>query len=487
MMKRRTFLQGSMVASWWLLQGCQNDHSSSSNHDEEMMPGGETVGTVLTPPSNNSLFIPELLEPIALNGIQRFELSIEAREHTFFNDAITQTYGINGSYLGPTLKLRKGSRVVLEYTNFLSEPTTMHGHGLHLPAKMDGGPHQVIAPNETWEATFTVKQKACTSWYHPHTLHETARQVYLGLAGLIIVEDDESETLALPHQYGVDDIPLIIQNRRFNSEKQFDYSPTTQEILRGYTGGVTLVNGEFEPYFVATSKQLRLRLLNGSNAEVYRIGLTQNQQFKQIATDNSFLEAPQLTSSIQLSPGERAEIVVDLAQISGGEIALYNLNTATRLLNIKVGNNLVGEDSLPTRLTTLQRLRQSDAVRSRTFTLEGMMGRLTINNKQMDLARIDETLSLNEVEIWEVINQMGVDHNFHIHATHFQIIERNGSAEAVDDTEKGYKDTVFIPAHQRVKFLVKMVDYSDGTEAYMYHCHFLEHEDAGMMGQFVVI
>lgn len=390
--------------------------------------------------------------------------------------------------------LKQGEQVSINFTNNLNESTTMHGHGMHLPAIMDGGPHQLIASNQTWSAQYTVNQKACTNWYHPHEMGKTAQQVYQGLAGLIIIEDNESQALSLPNNYGVDDIPLVIQDRIFDSSGQFVYAPSNQQIMWGYRGDVFITNGQVSPTFTAQKGLLRLRLLNGSNAGVYRFSFADNRQFTQIASDNSFLSQPVALNTVLLSPGERAEIIVDLSNdvnqsINFNVLEEVDQRTAT-ILTINVNNTQAATTSLPTTLTTLATVDPSLATNLRSFTLEGMgnMGspQFTINNQAMDMNVINESIILNQLEIWEITNTMNMPHNFHIHATHFQLIDRNGAALQVADNEKGYKDTVFIPAGETVRILVKMTDYADSNGKYMYHCHFLEHEDAGMMGQFVV-
>ncbi|HHH72575.1 MAG TPA: copper oxidase, partial [Sulfuricurvum sp.] len=422
-----------------------------------------------------------------VGGIKRFDLSIEERTHTFFEGIKTRTFGIDADYLGPTLLLRRGEQVSIGYTNRLAEATTMHGHGMHLPASMDGGPHQIIRPGETWRAEYTVSQKACTNWYHPHYMGKTAEHVYKGLAGMIIVEDGESAALNLPNTYGVDDIPLVIQDRRFDANGQIDYSPSRMEIMQGYRGDTHIVNGVIEPTFFAGAGQLRLRLLNGSNAEVYRIGFDDNRSFSMIAGDNSFLEAPVTMNEVRLSPGERAEIVVDLSKDAGGSVILQERSRPGTLLQLSVSGDTGRTGPLPAKLSTLDRPDPAAAVRTRTFRLSGQMGRFYINGKSMDMDVINETVPLDAIEIWEVFNGMGMPHNFHIHATHFLLLERDGSAASVAESEKGYKDTVYLPPNGRVKLLVTMTDYSDAVNPYMYHCHFLEHEDAGMMGQFVTV
>ena len=204
--------------------------------------------------------------------------------------------------------------VSINYKNELNESTTMHGHGMHVPAKMDGGPHQKIIINDTWSAQYTAKQKACTNWYHPHEKGNTAKHVYKGLAGLIIVQDDESKALDLPKTYGVDDIPLIVQDRRFDSAGQLDYNPTNRDLMRGYRGSVIITNGQISPTLNAKAGMLRIRILNGSNGGLYNFSFGDDREFYQIATDNSFLEKPVEVSFVRLSPSERVEIVVDLSK-----------------------------------------------------------------------------------------------------------------------------------------------------------------------------
>jgi len=475
MMKRREFLTLSSVTALWLVTGCGGGTSSDST-------------SAIT--KEKSLPIPELLSPVTKNGVQHYDLNVQKAQHSFFDGVLTDTYAINSTstsntYLGPTLLMQNGDKVSVNYTNKLQEDITMHGHGMHVPPSMDGTAHQPFAPNQTWSAQYTVNQKACTNWYHPHTMDKTAPQVYQGLAGLIIVEDAESKMLDLPKRYGVDDIPLILQDRNF-SNGQIDYNPSMREIMHGYTSDTFIANGAIEPTLDVEAKEVRFRILNGSNSSVYTLAFENGQSFKQIATDNAFLESPVTLTSLRLSPTERAEIVIDFSNAQGQSTILKELNYNKKFLTINVSQKAQTKTTLPSKLITLEKFNPSDAKRTRPFILSGMMGNFKINRKSMDINRIDERVPLGDVEIWEIINNMMVDHNFHIHATHFMLIERNGSSTNVPANEKGYKDVVYIPANESVKFIVKMVDYKDTTIPYMYHCHFLEHEDAGMMGQFLV-
>jgi len=470
-MQRRDFLALSSVTALYLITGCQGVSSLtySSNLKIKAKP----------------LPIPELLKPTERAGIKHYDLTVQEAKHDFFEGIDTDTFAINSTYLGPTLLMQNGDTVSINHKNNLKEEVTMHGHGMHVPPSMDGTAHQPIAPGETWSATYTVNQKACTNWYHPHTMGKTAKHVYKGLAGVIIIEDDESKRLDLPQQYGVDDIPLVLQDRNFTNG-EIVYNPSMMEIMHGYTGNIFIANGAIEPTLDVEAKEIRFRILNGSNSSIYEVGFSDGRSFKQIATDNSFLESPVELSRVTLSPGERAEIVVDFTTALNQSITLKEFRQHKTFVTIHVSKSATITTTLPNSLTTLTKLDPATAVRTRSFVLSGMMGSFEINGKSMNLNRIDESVPLNDVEIWEITNDMMVDHNFHIHATHFMLLERNGSAANVAENEKGYKDVVYLPANESVKVIVKMVDYSDATIPYMYHCHFLEHEDAGMMGQFIV-
>jgi FtsP/CotA-like multicopper oxidase with cupredoxin domain len=497
-MDRRTFIIGSLsLPSLFLLKGCGGSSSTGGtgmnvtpNSGTETGAGtGTETGTGAGTKFNKSLSI-----PAQLTGTD-FNLYIKTAKHRFFDTIETNTYCIDDgtgatSYLAPTLFIRRGETISIRYTNNLDEDTTMHNHGMHLPATMDGGVHQVIKVSSTWNATWTVKQGACTNWYHPHLMGKTAEHVYKGLAGLVVINDDESDALDLPKTYGVDDIPLIIQDKVFDASGQLDYSPSMMETMQGYTGDTIMVNGVITPKLSVEAKQIRFRILNGSNARVYTLSLA-GKSFKQIATDNAFLEQGVSMSVVKLSPAERIEIVVDFSGDSNTSFILEDLDSGKEIMKITVDSpSVTAMTTMPSTLTTLTKFAYDNETPTRRFTLsreQGMGGRFTINGVSMDKNVINQRVPLDTVEVWEVINTMSMVHNFHIHATHFFIIERDGQSNNVPENERGYKDTVRLDANSSVKLLVKMVDYTtDDKNPYMFHCHILEHEDAGMMGQFVV-
>ena len=265
-MNRRQFLAGSIMTALGL-SSCGSDTPSSN---------GVNASTGF----ENPLLIPEELIGSEVNGRIQYQLDLQEGTSRFLSNADTPTWGINGNYLGPTLRLKNGSQVDINYRNNLNEDTTMHGHGMHLPAKMDGGIHQIIKPGETWTSSYTVKQHACTNWYHPHLMGKTAQHVMNGLAGLIIIDDDNSELLDLPKRYGIDDIPLIIQDRTFNSDGSFNYNPSRRDMMMGWKGNTFMVNGVIKPHVNLEAKQVRFRILNASNSRIYTFSFTSGKSFK---------------------------------------------------------------------------------------------------------------------------------------------------------------------------------------------------------------
>lgn len=453
----------------------------------------------------NELAIPSLLEPEVVGEEKVFVLSAENGETIFLEGKSTNTTGYNGSYLGPTLRARKGDKVRIVVTNHLSQPTTTHWHGMHLPAMMDGGPHQVIAPGGVWEPHWTIENEAATLWYHPHVLEQTGTQVYSGLAGLFMIDDENSDSLRLPKEYGVDDLPLIVQDREFRQDGQFVYDPERKDELghTGMLGDTILVNGTYAPFVDVPAKQIRLRILNASNARRYNFGFEDGRTFYQIATDGGLLPSPVPRTRMILAPGERAEVIVDLT----GETkpltlisdAVHEENKVLRfartMINAERDENQVFKiielrpqpipqvaETLPQLLNSIEPLSATSAVRTRRFLLDPR--NRSINGQAMDHHYVNEVVYSGDIEIWEIINLSGTYHPFHIHGVQFQILDRGGKTP--DSYELGWKDTVLVSNAEIVHVIMRFPEFSDPHTPYMYHCHILEHEDMGMMGQFIV-
>ncbi|WP_460890802.1 multicopper oxidase domain-containing protein, partial [Ramlibacter alkalitolerans] len=255
-------------------------------------------------------------------------LTARVGETEFFPGKPSPTAGYNRHLLGPTLRVRSGDEVTLNVRNELPEMTTVHWHGLLIPAAVDGGPHNEIAAGQTWKAELPVQQGASTCWYHPHPHGRTGLQVYGGLAGMLIVTDREEQALGLPSRYGVDDLPLILQDRVFDREQHLVYPRGHMALMHGALGSVMLVNGVREPRAAVPAGLVRLRLLNGANARVYDLAFEDGRTFHWIGTEGGLLREPVALQRIALAPGQRAELLVDFGDARPA--VLVNRTTAGR-------------------------------------------------------------------------------------------------------------------------------------------------------------
>lgn len=458
----------------------------------------------------NPLRLPEVDAGRMIGDQRVFDLVLQAGGSAFLPGRSTPTVGINGSYLGPVIRAQRGDSVRFNVYNGLGEPSTLHWHGFNLPAAMDGGPHQVIQPGATWRPEFDIRQAASTQWYHSHMYHRTGIQVYHGLAGLFYVDDPEVDGLGLPRDYGSDDIPIILQDRTFNPDNSLRYSASMHDRMVGMMGQTMLVNGTTFPYLLLRQRLTRLRLLNGSNARIYNLEFDDRREFHQIATDGGLLERPVPMRNLILAPGERAEILVEFVP---GEDRLLNHRPLPRRTTGggmgMMGNMMAMNDQpysimrfdarrvtgkalpLPAQLVKPRNWSAAEAARSRQLRLEMGMGMammqgggMRINGRSMDPGRIDFRVPLGDVEIWNIVNDSPMAHPLHIHDTQFRILDRDGTPPG--EHELGLKDTVLVYPRERVRVITRFETHADPNLPYMFHCHILEHEDAGMMGQFTV-
>lgn len=462
----------------------------------------------------NTLRIPDTLSGTTFNLTMQdtFMQLVNAGNQTI-------TAGINGPIWGPTLFINKGDTVHMNVYNNLNDSTTLHWHGMHLPAVMDGGPHQVIPPGTVWQPYWKVTNNAATYWYHPHLHEMTMDQITKGLGGFIIVRDSVESALPLPRTYGVDDIPLALTDRDINSSNQFDMVPY---------GDSMLVNGTLRPQFGIPSQVVRFRILNGAIERSYNLGFSDNRSFYVITSDGGLLDAPVSVTRYLLHAGERIEILVNCVGQSGTTVDLKAYNST--LSNFIAGGenftggpfvNYLGKKdftivhftigaqapnpitSIPTALTTNVLLNTSSANVTRYLTISDSAGvtsppilgpnAFILNHRLFQLNYIDYQVPLNNTEIWQITSSSLFGHPFHIHDVQFNIISVNGVAPTA--AQAGWKDVVFIPGASGgpgggtpsvVKFIAKFEDYADALHPFMYHCHISLHEDEGMMGQFVV-
>lgn len=442
----------------------------------------------------NPLAIPPLApSEVDAEGRRVFDLTAAEGRHDLGGGPV-DTWGFNGDYLGPTLRARRGEDVLVNVHNGLDEVTTVHWHGMHLPAAMDGGPHQPVAPGATWSPTWRIDQPAATLWYHPHPHGATEKHVYRGLAGMFIIDDDDTDALDLPAEYGVDDIPVIVQDKRLRADGRLnERHPVLSDS--GLLGDTVVVNGTVAPYLDVTTELVRLRVLNGSTARVYDFGFDDDRRFDLIGTDGGLLTEPHSTTRVLLSPGERAEIVVRMQP--GDETVLRSFpprlgidhpggrfvgrDDTLDVLQLRAADRLDARPDVPDRLVEVPRLDKGEATGVRSFQLNGT----SINGRRMDMNRIDAVVEAGSVEIWEVRNADGMPHNFHIHDVQFQVLSMDGAPPPPHLA--GWKDTIYLPPNVRFELIARFSDYADPDTPYMFHCHLLSHEDGGMMGQFVVV
>ena len=419
----------------------------------------------------------------------------------------TITGAINGDFWGPTLIMYKGDTVRMNVKNSLNDSTTIHWHGMHLPAVMDGGPHQVIPSGTTWKPYWKVSNNAATYWYHPHLHEKTEEHLTKGIGGFIIVRDAQEAALALPRTYGVDDIPLMLTSRRYDANNQFVYTNVAY-------GDYLLVNGTSNAQVNLPKQFVRLRILNVETERGYNLGFSDNRTFYIIANDGGLLNAPVPVTRVKLMVGERIEILVNLGNdpigssldlkaynsaqtfgFPGGEPAtngpfgslLNNLDFPVLRCNI-IAANSSAITTLPTTLVNNTYWSTASATVNRSITVTGGQGPVpfTLNNTPFQIGTINQTINLNAIEKWTITNNNIFGHTFHIHDVEFKIVERNGSASAVGAHESGWKDVLYLPINENVSFVARFDDYADPIHPFMYHCHFSNHEDGGMMGQFVV-
>lgn len=461
--------------------------------------------------AQNPLFIPDTLSGTNI------ALTIQSGETALLPGALTQTMGINSTFLAPTLILNKWQNVSIQVNNSLQDTTTIHWHGLHVSPDNDGGPHTPIIPGQTWNPQFQVLDWASTYWYHPHLHHKTNEHVQKGISGFLIVRDSAERNLELPRSYGIDDFPLAIQTKAFTTDNQIITMTTALD-------STLMVNGTLDPYLDVPAQVIRLRLLNGSSERVYNLGLSNGQAFYQIGSDGGLLNSVVNSSRLQLAPGERAEILVNCSGMENQTISLRSFNSelangiygavqpgmgAGQTIPNYSQNPLNGSDfdilelrviaqtsnpviTIPSQLIAHNPWTAGSQDFSRTITFSpvnmgptAIQGPFVFDMMPFDMMMINQYVQLNDIEIWTLQNNTPIAHPFHIHDVQFYILDINGVPPSPGLA--GRKDVILVPGGMgTVRFITKFEDFSNDTLPYMYHCHMLTHEDDGMMGQFIV-
>ena len=437
-------------------------------------------------PSSDTLKNPPVFHNMSSKA-HTVEISIVARpvRISVVPGRVTEVYAYNGSVPGPTLEAREGDRVIIHFRNELPEVTTVHWHGMHLPANMDGSPFDPVAPGGHYDYVFTIPRGAAgTYWYHPHPDGRSEYQAAMGLFGAFIVRAADDPIATLPEKL------IILSDNRFrpNGSIEFSDSNSTQsevDMENGREGNVLFVNGQIMPFIPIRSGEVqRWRVINASAARVYRLAIP-GQTLLQVGSDGGLFEHAVETKEILVANSERVELLVRGSAAPGSNTVLSNLpydrympqtrpgdwNTSHPLLSLHYSDRALPTPvTLPVTFRTVPALNAASATATRTVVLSQGM----INGQTMDMSRVDMGASVGATEIWDIENVVGMDHPFHLHGFQFQLLDRNG----VPELFRSWKDVVNIPKHETVRFIVH---YSDFPGKWMFHCHILAHEDHGMM------
>jgi FtsP/CotA-like multicopper oxidase with cupredoxin domain len=500
-MRRREFLKTTGLGAGSLLAGSSLVTFLTSCTKMGMMNGGDMNMMGQSQPVTEGAFNKLLSIP----GTVTVNTTLNAQATTaIINGSMISVLGYQANgILGPTIRAESGLNTNIIFQNSLSENSNIHFHGLKIPVDMDGHPKDIINPGSNFNYKFTINQRAGLSWYHPHPDGDTASQVFKGLAGLFIINDAEEAALNLPS--GSYEIPLVIQDKRLSSSG-ITYNPSMGEVMTGYMGETIIVNGVASPFAEVKTKYYRLRILNGSNARIYNLALSNNADIIIIGNDGGLLKNPVTVKNILLAPGERLDALVNFAGLNPGtevflqSSAFSNGGNAQgeqgfKILKFKVTQSESDTFILPAQLSSFDPINPSSSSRTRNFIINGMQmsggmnmnmsGIHKINGKIYDRNRIDETVSANTTETWVFDNSQGNEpHPMHLHGVHFQVMERRGGRGQLIPSEGGSKDTVLVLPGETVKVLVPFAELKG---VFVFHCHNLEHEDDGMMLQYQLV
>ncbi len=416
----------------------------------------------------------------------------------------TTIWGYNGTFPGPTIRARSNRRVVVRQVNALPQAVTVHLHGGVQQPESDGYPTDLIPPGGTKEYVYPNLHQAATLFYHDHAMDRTGPNVYRGLSGLYLLEDEVEENLPLPK--GEFDVPVIIQDRSFDTDGNFAFKADDPSNAFAEIGDTILVNGVPWPRFPVAARKYRLRLLNASSTRSYRLGLSSHSPLVQIGTDGGLLDRPIEVDSIALGPAERAEVVVDFATLAlGATVDLENrigkdefsqlLPPTGALLRFEVTRRASEDSTVPATLAPSERLTEAMSTQARKFVFQPVWRpafppfQWTINGQVFDPGLLQAQVSMNSIEIWRFENRpadfdpiAAQEHPVHVHLVNFLVLDRNGRPP--NSFESGWKDTVLVGVGETVRVIAKFAPFFG---KYVMHCHNLAHEDHSMMANFEVV
>ena len=432
----------------------------------------------------------------------------------------------NVSSPGPTFETRSGQGLLVEWANelpathFLPIDHSIHGaeadkpdvrtvvhlHGAKAPPESDGYPENWFVPGKSTVSHYPNQQYAAMLWYHDHALGINRLNVFAGLLGAFIVRDEFEDALDLPR--GKYEIPLLLYDRLFDLESQLNYpvsgdekKPWTPEVF----GDAILVNGKLFPYLEVEPRKYRFRVLNCANGRFFHLSLANKLGFAQIGTDQGLLPVPVPLDRVQLSPGERSDVIVDFAAQAGNNVVMTN-DFANPVIQFRVAKTGASDSGpIPQTLRPMPKIAEAAAIKTRKLSLvevDDLVQRpvtMLLNNAHWNMP-VTENPMLDSTEIWELINTTDDAHPIHLHLVRFQILDRRnfdvsaywmnkevryiGPVVPPEPAEAGWKDTVRADPGMVTRIIARFEGFPG---RYVWHCHILEHEDNEMMRPFDVI
>jgi spore coat protein A len=423
--------------------------------------------------------IPELLPVRRTRTRDLYDVRIQEGIAEVLPGFETPIYGYNGVYPGPTIRARKGRKVVVRQHNGLDFDSNVHLHGGYVPAGHDGHPMDVIPAGGSFEYHYPNHQDAASLWYHDHAHGRTAHTLYYGLLAMYVLEDDRERELELPA--GDYDVPIIIADHSFNKDGSFRY---VENVDLGFRGDTILVNGAVSPRMRVERRKYRFRLLNGSNSRSYALRLGRGRRMTQIAADGGLLARPVARRRVPLHPAERIDVVIDFRDYRPGtELVLHNEDGqggTVAIMRFDVARGGSEDFRVPRRLRPQEALPAAST--SRRWDLGFGFGAWQISGKDFDPTRVDVRPGHRTSETWTFTNRSNRVHPMHIHGFLFRVLQR--SSGPVNAGERlGWKDTIGVLPGETVTVLPWFGPYSG---RYVFHCHALEHADRAMMLQLEV-
>ncbi len=471
--RRRLITLGGLAVGGTLLPGCARPATGSHHGDHS----GAAAGAAAGEPFTVALPVPPVLKPTAvLAGVELYDLAVRHTMTEILPGVATPVLGYNGEFVGPTIRARYGRPAVVRVRNEMHHPTNVHLHGGFVPAASDGHPTDVVAPGGWRAYHYPNRQRGATLWYHDHSHHMEAEHVYRGLHGFYLIDDPAERDLRLPS--GGYDVPILLRDAQLAEDGTLVFDPSPNMDRR-----TILANGKPQPVLAVAARRYRLRLLNASAHRIFQLRLP-GADLVQVGTDGGLLPAPVPRAELTLTPAERADVVVDFGRLPvGSRVVLWD--SSGPVLAFDVAYEADDDSRLPDRLRALPPLPAATTVRDVALSFNPGSTTFTINGQVFDAGRVDARIPLGSTEIWRITNKdsaFGIDHNFHLHLVQFRVLDRDGVPPAPG--EAGLKDTVAVPPGSTVRV---QATFGGFTGRYVYHCHFLEHSQIGMMAQFEVV